>query len=139
MKTELGTLVAKKEGIYALEKYYYKRAEEELDHHNWIVDYLTDGDYKFIYPIVEQNTEKFVEYVDPFTQTIDREIQTTQMIYAIYELALSEKDYMTTSWLYEKLIKEQIEEENISRAAKIIIEEQGDIFIKAKQILNLLN
>lgn len=126
------------EGLRDLQEYYIKRAGEELNHHNWIVEYLTEGDYLFKYPAVEQNAEVFTEYVHPFTQTIDREIQTTQMIYAIYELAQSQKDHMTSSWLYEKLIKEQIEEENISRAAKVLIEEPGDIFEKAEQILELL-
>ena len=126
------------EGIVDLQEYYHKRAEEELHHHDWIVEYLTEGDYKFMYPVIEQNTEVFTEYVHPFIQTIDREILTTQMIYSIYELAESQKDYMTCSWLYEKLIKEQIEEENITRAARVIIEETGDIFNKAKAILSLL-
>lgn len=126
------------EGLVDLQEYYHKRAEEELHHHDWIVEYLTEGDYKFTYPAVEKNTEVFTEYVHPFIQTIDREILTTQMIYSIYELAESQKDYMTCVWLYKYLLNEQLEEENISRAARVIIEETGDIFNKAKAILGLL-
>ena len=126
------------EGIVDLEKYYRHRAEEENNHHQWIMDYLSDGDYKFIYPTVEQNAEKFEDYATPFKQTVDREILTTQMLYAIYELALSEKDYMTASWLYEKLIKEQIEEENVSRMAVTIIEEESDIYLRADKVYDLL-
>lgn len=126
------------EGIIDLEEYYRKRAEEENNHHQWLMDYLSEADVKFMYPAVEMNTEKISNYTDPFIQTIDREIQTTQMLYAIYEQAVSEKDYMTASWLYEKLIKEQIEEENTSRMARTIIEEPSDIFLKAERILDLL-
>lgn len=126
------------EGIVDLEEYYRKRAEEENNHHQWLMDFLSNGDYKFMYPAVEMNTEKVTEYLDPFQQTIDREIQTTQMIYVIYEQALSEKDFMTASWLYERLIKEQIEEENVSRQAQTIMEETSDIYLKAERILDLL-
>lgn len=126
------------EGITDLEEYYLKRADEEKSHHEWIVEYLTEGDFKFKYPAIEQNEEVWDNYVKPFTQTIDREILTTQLIYAIYELATSQKDYMTASWLYEKLIKEQIEEENLSRMAKVIMEETSDIFIRADKVLDLL-
>ena len=126
------------EGCVALAEYYKKRADEELNHHNWIYEYLTDGDVKFMYPAVEQNSEKPTDYAMPFRATVDREIQTTQMIYAIYEAAIAEKDYMTASWLFDKLIKEQIEEENTSRMALTIMEEESDIYLRAKKVLNLL-
>jgi len=127
------------EGVTDLEEYYRKRAAEEKNHHQWIMDYLSEADYKFTYPAVELNTEKFESYEVPFSQTVDREILTTQLIYAIYEAALVEKDFMTASWLYDKLIKEQIEEENVSRMAKTIIEEKADIYVRAEKILELLD
>lgn len=126
------------EGCVALAEYYSKRADEELLHHKWILDYLTEGDVKFMYPAVEQNSETPTDYVMPFRATVDREIQTTQMIYAIYEAAIAEKDYMTASWLFDKLIKEQIEEENTSRMALTIMEEESDIYFRAKKVLKLL-
>lgn len=126
------------EGITDLEEYYLKRAHEEYNHHDWISSYLSEADCKFMYPVIDFNTEKITNYLDPFTQTVDREILTTQMIYAIYEQAQSEKDFMTSSWLYDKLILEQLEEENLSRMAKTIMEEESDIFIRAERVLDLL-
>jgi len=127
------------EGLVDLETYFTKRAEEEKNHHDWILSYLHDADYRVLYPIVEQNKEQEVEnWLSPFTATVTREIETTQLLYAIYELAISQKDFMTASWLYEKLIKEQVEEESVSRMAVTIIEADGDIFIKAKAVLKLL-
>lgn len=127
------------EGLSDLEEYYRKRANEEKNHHQWIMDYLTDGDYKFTYPEIDKNTETFDTVVKPFQQTVEREIQTTNMIYKLYDLATSEKDYMTASWLYEKLIKEQIEEENTSRMALTIMETEADIYTKASEVLDLLD
>ena len=80
------------EGINDLSDYYNKRASEELLHHQWIIDYLTDADIKFMYPAIDQNTEKYEDYVTPFKQTVEREIQTTAMIYVIYEASVSDKD-----------------------------------------------
>lgn len=126
------------EGITNLEEYYRKRASEEDLHHQWIMNYLSDGDYRFMYPAVEQNTEKFDDYIAPFRLTVEREILTTQMIYNIYKQAQSEGDLMASAWLYEKLIKEQVEEENTSRMARTIMEEESDIYLRAEKVLDLL-
>ena len=126
------------EGITDLEEYYNKRAHEEYNHYQWIYDYLTDADYKFMQPDVEKNTEVIKSYVSPFDDTIIREMLTTEMLYKIYEQATSERDFMTASWLYEKLIKEQIEEENVTRMAKSIMLQDSDIFIRAENVLALL-
>lgn len=126
------------EGIPDLEAYYRKRAHEEYNHHEWLCTYLSDADFKFMYPAVDMNAEKVTTYLDPFVQTIDRETLTTEMIYDIYRQCEVEKDLMTCSWLLEKLIKEQIEEENISRMARTIMEESSDIYIRASKVLDLL-
>ena len=108
-------------------------------HHDWINTYLSNADYKYEHPEVEVNIEKIKTYIDPFEATIVREILTTDLIYNIYNVAQEEKDYMTCSWLYKKLIKEQIEEENTSRMAYSIMNQDGSIFTRAKRILELLN
>ena len=102
------------------------------------MDYLSEGDFQFVYPQIDLNTEKWDTITTPFTLTVEREIQTTEMIYVIYEAATAEKDFMTASWLYEKLIKEQIEEENTSRMAVTIMETDAGIYSKADAILDLL-
>lgn len=128
------------EGIPALEEYYLKRAEEEREHHDWCFKYLNDADYRIIYPIIpELSDQKVTSIIDPFIRTINKEIETTQMIYKIYKHCSEIGDYMTCNWLDKYLIPEQIEEENTSRLAKGIMEVEGDIFLKSKEILNLLN
>jgi len=127
------------QGIENLQKYYEKRAEEEMNHHNWCYSYLSDADIQFVYPHIDLNVNAAPKnYITPFIDTIDREIETTQLIYKIYDQCVREGDLMTMSWLLEKLIKEQIEEENISRMARVIMEEDADIFVKSEKVLNLL-
>ena len=127
-------------GLIDLEKYYIKRADEEKTHYEWIFKYLSEADcvikHNEFSPLKDNNVESII---DPFIKTLDKEIETTTLIYEIYEKALELKDFMTITWLQSLLIKEQIEEENISRVAKTIIELEGDILIKSKQILNLLS
>jgi ferritin len=129
------------QGIDSLYTYYKKRAAEEKVHHDWIFDYLTKGDCRIIYPNIPTLDIQTVEsIIDPFLVTVEREIETTNMIYEIYEIAEKEKDFMTMSWLYEKLIKEQIEEENVSRAAQSIMELEGaGLLEKSEKVLELLD
>ena len=125
-------------GIDELGEYFNKRADEELNHHNWLFDYLTDGDVKFQYPAIEANNVTVKNHLEPFQLTVDREIETTNLIYDLYEAAKAEKDYMTMVWMERPLLFEQIEEENTSRTALGIMEEDADIFIKAGRVLALL-
>ena len=126
-------------GIVDLEKYYRHRAHEEYNHHMWCYDYLNDADYPVDYPTVEHLAVKIENDVTPFTFTVTREIETTQKLYNIYNKAIEQKDFMTASWLYDKLIKEQIEEENISRMAESIMETESSLLIKGEAILELLD
>lgn len=127
-----------REGITDLEEYFNESAAEEYDHHSWVFSYLANSDYKFSYPAIEANTEVASEYIVPFEQALAREIQTTQLLYTLYKQCIGEDDFMTASWLSEKLIKEQIEEENKSRMALDIITADADIFVRAHKILDLL-
>lgn len=126
------------EGITDLEAYYIKRAEEEYKHHRWIVDRLNEADYDFMYPSVPAVNVKIEDFVDPFKQTVDKEIETTKLIFAIAEAAREEKDWQTVTWLQEKLIPEQHEEESTSRTALDIMSNDASIFRKAKEVYTLL-
>lgn len=125
-------------GLPKLQEFYEKRANEEKDHHYWILTYLTNANYIFDYPAIEANNVKIETYVDPFVASVEREVLTTEMIYRIYELAIAEKDFLTASWLYEKLIKEQIEEQGLVMSCRDIMEQDADILVKTEQILELL-
>lgn len=128
------------EGIDDLEKYFRKRAEEERDHHDWILKYLSEADCRVIYPEIEKNSEQEVEdCITPFKDTIIREIETTQLLYNIHQVAMAQGDLMTCQWLLNGLIEEQIEEENTSRMALAIMELDSDILVKADRVLCLLN
>lgn len=127
------------EGILDLEAYFLLHAAEEKLHHDWIYSYLNEADCRVEYPAISvDKATKVDSIITPFIASVAREIETTQMIYAIYKKAGEVGDIMTQSWLLKDLIREQIEEENTARMARVIMEMDADIFIKAEKVLELL-
>ncbi len=130
------------QGLAVLEQYYIDRAEEEKLHHDWIYNYLNTCDAVFIYPEIPAIIEEFSDNVDPFSLTVDKEIETTGLIYDMVNQSLIEQDWATYHWLMDDnketgmLVKEQIEEEAISRTALDIAESEGSWLRKEKSIMN---
>lgn len=128
------------EGLNLLKEYYLGRADEELLHHNWIVDYLDERGVFFKYPAVLEVNEEFDEYIDVFELTVAVEEETTKMIYEIVDLANKDHDYLALSWLMQngngaKLVQEQTEELAISNLALSIASQDGSWLEKERAIL----
>lgn len=130
-------------GLEKLGKYYKGRADEEMHHHEWIMKYLSECDADFEYPAIPLNEmPKIEDDVTPFELTVDREIETTEMIKNIADIAFREKDWLTLSFLMgaindARLLPEQIEEESLSRTALDIMRTDDHILKKADQIYDL--
>lgn len=133
------------QGLSKLEDYFIDRANEENKHHDWIFWYLDYNDAKYEYPRVEAIRMDIPDRTYPFLATMDREIQTTMSINKIASQALSEQDWATFAWLMGddeekgKLIREQIEEESISRHIARIAQEDTDWLTKQDSILEFYN
>lgn len=131
------------EGLMKLHQYYVARANEELVHHNWIVDYLNANHIEFKYPAIPEISESFDDYITPFELTLEKEIETTNLINVMVELALKEKDWLTFNWLMKdngaKLVAEQREEESISRTALNIANQDDSWISKEAAILDAYN
>lgn len=129
-------------GLAVLESYYIKRAEEEKLHHDWIINYLNYNDAAVIYPEVPEIKEDWDDPVTPFKLTVDKEIETTNLIKEMVNYSLAEKDWFTFAWLMGnspvegKLLPEQVEEESVSRTALDIAEGEGSWLRKEKSIMN---
>lgn len=129
------------EGLLLLQEYYNLRANEEMLHHNWIVNFLNQRGVVFKYPTVAEVSEEFDDYKKPFELTINVEEETTKLIYAIVDLAQKENDWITLSWLMQNdektgaLVLEQSEELDISETAYAIACQDGSWLQKEKSIL----
>lgn len=129
-------------GLPKLEEYFIKRAEEEELHHRWIYWYLGYNDAEFQYPAIEPINIIITDHELPFTATVDKEIETTMRINEIVEQAVKEKDWATFNWLNGNskqegmLVKEQIEEESVSRTIADMAQEKESWLIKQDSILS---
>ena len=133
------------EGLPKLGIYWRGRAAEEYLHHEWIYKYLTDNDALFQYPPVPAINVDITDRVMPFDATIDREIETTMSINKIVDQALKEADWATFQWLNGeseeegRLVKEQVEEESISRTIADMAKEEASWLRKENSILDFYN
>lgn len=102
-------------GLAVLESYYIKRAEEEKLHHDWIINYLNYNDAAVVYPEIPVIKEDWNDLVTPFKLTVDKEIETTNLIKEMVDYSLAEKDWFTFAWLMGnspiegKLLPEQVD------------------------------
>lgn len=87
------------QGLTVLEEYYRLRAEEEKLHHDWIANYLNTCDVVYSYPEIPAVNYDLKSNVTPFQLTVDKEIETTMLIYEMVDLAQEEKDWRTWKWL----------------------------------------
>lgn len=132
------SLYYNEQGYRKLCSYYIKRAKEELDHYNWIQNYLLDCDVCLKEDLkISANDNKIKDLKSPFVDTVEREVETTKMIYKIVDAAVKESDWKTFNFLHKDLIPEQIEEEKLSRAVLKLISCDTDWFTKQDNVLEL--
>lgn len=123
--------------LFGQAEYFYHRANEERDHAQWIIDYLTQADFLFSIPgtdaayidIYKGRDEISVK--DPHEEVLIREIETTRAINNIKALADETRDYITSHWL-RRLLLEQAEEEELSHTALDIFNHTNDPLIVDK-------
>ena len=125
------------EGIADFTAYWNKRAGEELNHHNWVVDYLSEANYPVVYPTIEANDVEIKDYSTPFTASLDREIETTQMIYGLYDGKLPNKKpadgifltsgrimqsrYIKTNQFYRLYMAHPLRQQGVARVGTYVI------------------
>ena len=132
------SLYYNEQAYFKLSLYYSKRAQEELNHYNWIQSYLHDCDIYLKEDLqIPINDNKIKDLKSPFIDTVEREVETTKMIYKIVDAAVKESDWKTFNFLHKDLIPEQIEEEKLSRTALKIISCDTDLSSKQDSILEL--
>lgn len=124
-------------GLHKLEEYYIGRADEEVNHHQWIVDRLNYADVSYKYPAIPAVDVDIPDEESTFVQTLDKEIETTLLIYDIVKSAEAEKDWETVKWLQDTLVDEQTEEEHISRKFLKIAQQDTDWVTKEDYILTV--
>lgn len=125
------------QSLFGQAEYFYHRAQEEHDHAQWIIDYLTQADFLFSIPGTDAHYidiykgKKELTTKDPHDEVLIREIETTRSINNIKAVAEETHDYITGHWL-RQLLLEQAEEEELSHTALDIFDHTNDPLIVDK-------
>lgn len=129
-------------GLEVLAEYYRRRAAEEKLHHDWLYNFLNENGYKYMYPEIPKVEVTCESLLKPFELTVQQEILTTSMIYDIADAAKEDGDWITLQFLLDNdekrgmLIREQLEEEAISKTALEIAKMEGSWLRKQKAIMD---
>jgi len=112
------------------------QAKEEIGHAMKIYSYTHERVGRVILAAVEQPPTEWKSTINVFEETLKHENKVTQLIHNLVELANTEKDYATNSFL-KWFIDEQVEEENqaneILQQLKMIKESpQGLLILDSK-------
>ncbi len=94
------------------------QSQEELGHAMKFFDYINDRNGSVELQAIDQPPGEFQSPLDMFEQALDHERKVTAAIHRLYELAVTENDYPTQTFL-QWFIDEQVEEE---KAASQIVE-----------------
>lgn len=129
--------------LFGQAAYCYHRANEEHDHAQWIIDYLTQADFLFSIPGTDAQyvdiyrNKKELSVKDPHDEILIREIETTRAINNIKAVTDETKDYITSHWL-RQLLLEQAEEEELSHTALDIFNHTDDPLIVDKYFKDVI-
>jgi len=102
--------------------YFNVRRKEEHWHRKWIYNYLIAANYEFTIPVIPEQTLTITgntpkeQILSIHEAVLDREILTTEMLRNIAEKSLEKGDHATYQMI-QKLVIEQIEEEDLSNEA----------------------
>lgn len=89
--------------------YFAKQAEEEREHAMKMVQFLNDTDQEVIIPAIPAPKCGFGSVAEAIQLAYDQEVQVTQQITAIYNVAAEGNDRITQNFL-QWFIEEQVEE-----------------------------
>jgi ferritin len=108
-------------------KWMHMQADEEREHGMKFYEHLVDRGGRVTLKAIDAPKTEWASSMEVFQEVAAHEAKVTASIYALYELALKEKDY-PAQVLLQWFINEQVEEEK--NAAEIVanlqlIEERG--------------
>ena len=109
------------EGLTALAGHFYKQSDEERDHAMRFVHYLDDAGGKVEIPTIPAPRTKFKNVADAIKLALSHEINVTNQINALVDLALKESDHISRDML-SWFVKEQLEEvSSMDNLLKVVV------------------
>lgn len=113
------------ETLPELSSYFYKQAEEEKVHALKMIQFLCDADQPVEIPAIKAPITRFDSVEGAVKLSYDQEVEVTNQIKEIYEVAAGEKDRITQSFL-QWFLDEQLEEVSGMDSLLTIVRRAGD-------------
>ncbi len=115
----------KLEGLPRLKAHFSKQAAEERDHAHRFISYLLDAGMELALPAIPAPQCRFKSAEEAAQLALDHELQVTDSIKALLNLAEKENDHFTQNSL-QWFINEQLEEVSSADELLQIISRAGD-------------
>lgn len=119
-------------GLKGIANWFDHQVKEELEHARKFYDYVNDQGERVLTLAIEAPQTEFISIVDLFEKSLAHEKEVTKLINDLMDLAKTEKDFATESFL-QYFVSEQVEEEasvnDILAKLKFIDEKSSAILI----------
>jgi len=113
-------------------KFFMKQSDEERQHALKIYKYLQDRGEQAIITGVDSPANRFESVLDVFEKALEHEKEVTSRIYSLSDLADSEKDYTTASfldWFLQEQVEEESQFETVVQKLRRIKDDEGALLI----------
>jgi len=123
------------EALPQLAAHFYKQAEEERDHAMRFVKFLVEADGQVVIPAVKAPKNKFASAEEAVKLSLDWEVEVTDQIHKLVDLAKKEINYTTDNFL-QWFVKEQLEEvSSMDNLLKVIRRAGEDGLLRVEEYL----
>jgi len=112
-------------GLKGVTRFFFRHSDEERMHMLKLITYINERGGFGIIPALAQPTLTFVSLKQAFEELFRHEVQVSESINGLVDIALNEKDYATHNFL-QWYVNEQIEEERLARECNDKLELIGD-------------
>ncbi|MBS1744976.1 MAG: ferritin [Bacteroidetes bacterium] len=112
-------------GLKGVTQFFFKHSDEERMHMLKLIQYINERGGFAIIPALVQPTLTFVSLKKAFEELFRHEVNVSNSINELVDIALNEKDYATHNFL-QWYVNEQIEEEKLARECNDKLELIGD-------------
>lgn len=113
------------EALPQLAGHFYRQAEEEREHAMRFVKFIVEAGGKPVIPQVAAPKSKFATAQEAVKLSLDWELEVTEQIHKLVELAKKESNYTTDNFL-QWFVKEQLEEVSSMEALLKVIQRAGE-------------
>jgi bacterioferritin B len=114
----------KRESLEQLAKFFYRQAEEEIEHAMKFVHYVTEAGGTVMIPAVDAPRHDIGSAENAAKLSLDWENEVTRQITALMDQAVKENDYLAQDFL-RWFINEQLEEVTTMEALLKVIQRAG--------------